>query len=105
MLVRTTAKGHASAALHVGARNVQKYFGGHSSVVALELDHLCIDCVLPPEFWQGDPEIHDPRLSEWLRFKVLKGTSVQASGSLQMIPAGENCFRLVPRKSVRPSVH
>lgn len=101
MFVKTAAKGHTNAILYVGARNAKKYFDERNSVVTFTLDHLCIDCPLSPEFWHGHPEIDDPRLSEWLRFKILKDASARTSIPLEMVPVGDNSFRLVPGKPAK----
>jgi hypothetical protein len=60
----------------------------------LHLDHLRIQCALPPGFWNGHPEIHDPRLCAWLESKNLHVGFHGRPVPLAMIPAGENAFRL-----------
>jgi hypothetical protein len=62
MLVMTQSKGPGATGLYVGADNVRRYFSKRISVVELQLDHLRIQCSLSPDFWQDQPEIHDPRL-------------------------------------------
>jgi hypothetical protein len=94
MVVKTQLKGSEVTGLHVGARNVRKYFPKGVYVIELQLDHLQIQCGLSPQFWQGEPEIHDPRLCEWLDFKVIHHTGGQKDVRLAMIPAGKNIFTL-----------
>jgi hypothetical protein len=62
----------------------------------LQLDHLQIQCGLDPDFWQGQPEIFDPRLCAWLESKHLHRTPDRSSIPLALIPAGENSFRVQP---------
>jgi hypothetical protein len=97
MMVKTQFRGSEVTGLHVGARNVRRYFPKSIHVIELQLDHLQIQCGLSPEFWQGHPEIHDPRLCEWLGYKVFfsKGTE-RKQVRLAMTPAGNNTFRLRP---------
>lgn len=94
MVVRTQCKGREVTGLLVGASNARRYFPRHLSAIELELDHLRIECGLSPEFWQGQPEIHDPRLCAWLELKQLK--SGCAPIPLAMIPSGENSFKIGP---------
>ena len=100
MVVKTQCKGCEVTGLHVGAKNVRRYFPKDIGVVELLLDHLQIQCGLAPEFWQDQPEIHDPRLCLWLDFKVLRGRQRgEQVVPLSMIPAGKNSFRLCPTSS------
>ena len=69
MVVKTQIRGREVTGLHVGARNARRYFSQQTSIIELQLDDLNIQCGLSPEFWQGQPEIHDPRLCEWLDFR------------------------------------
>jgi hypothetical protein len=62
------------------------------------LGHLHIHCALPPEFWEGRPEIFDARLSSWLESKVLHQRSRRAPIPILMIPAEKNSFKLHPIK-------
>jgi len=96
MVVKTRSKGRGVTGLHVGAHNVRRYFPRHVAVIELQLDHLQIQCGLEPDFWQGAPEIHDPRLCAWLESKHLHGRPDRGSIPLAMIPAGQNAFRLLP---------
>ena len=48
-----------------------------------------------PDFWQGQPEIYDPRLCAWLESKNLHGRA-NRTVPLAMIPAGNNSFKLQP---------
>lgn len=105
MLVMTQSKGPGATGLYVGADNVRRYFSKRISVVELQLDHLRIQCSLSPDFWQDQPEIHDPRLCSWLESKHLHARPGRTPVPLAMIPEGENSFRLQPfrmNSSVRP---
>ncbi len=96
MVVKTQCKGRGVTGLHVGNNNVRRYFPKHISVIELQLDHLQIQCGLEPGFWQGQPEINDPRLCAWLEAKHLHGRYDRSPVPLAMIPAGKNSFRLQP---------
>ena len=96
--------------LHVGTSNVRRYFPRNISFIDLQLDHLQIRCELGPDFWKGEPEIHDPRLCSWLELKNLHGQLNRVPVPLAMIPAGDHCFKLqrvpveyVPLAQPRPS--
>ena len=96
MVVETRGRRHGMTGLHVGDGNVQRFFPPDTPAVELELDHLRIVCVLKPEFWKGDPEIHDERLVSWLESKEFTGKLAPRPAPLAMIPAGEHAFRLLP---------
>ena len=96
MVVKTQVKGTEVTGLHVGVRNVRRYFPKSSRVIELQLDHLQIQCGLSPEFWHGQPEIHDARLCEWLHFKITHPAGKPKEVRLAMTPAGSNIFRLRP---------
>ena len=94
MLVKTQCKGSEVTGLLVGARNARRYFPKDVSVIELQLDHLRIQCGLTPEFWHGHAEIHDPRLCEWLDFRVFHRLDRRNSVQLAMTPCGKNSFVL-----------
>lgn len=96
MVVRTKCKGHEVTGLLVGASNARRYFPRHISAIQLELDHLRIECGLPPDFWHGEAEIHDRRLCAWLAQKQFHGQAGRDPIPLDMVPSGKNCFRLGP---------
>jgi hypothetical protein len=96
MVVKTHSKALGVTGLHVGVTNVRRYFPKSIAVIELQLDHLQIQCGLDPDFWRGQPEIHDPRLCAWLESKHLHGKPNRNPIPLAMIPAGENSFRLQP---------
>jgi hypothetical protein len=96
MVVKTQSKGRGITGLHVGANNVRRYFPRNISSIELQLDHLQIQCGLKPNFWQGEPEIFDPRLCAWLESRHLHAKSDRAPVPLAMIPEGKNRFRLQP---------
>ena len=93
MVVKTQFNGCEVTGLHVGCRNVRRYFPKTVHVIELQLDHLQIQCGLSPEFWRGEPQIHDPRLCEWLDFKV-GHMGKRKEVRLAMTPTGANIFRL-----------
>jgi hypothetical protein len=94
MVVKAQSKGRGVSGLHVGSDNVRRYFPKNVSTIELELDHLRIQCGLAPDFWQGQPEIHDPRLCAWLETKHMHGNRGRNPVTLTMVPAGDNAFRL-----------
>jgi hypothetical protein len=96
MLVKTQCKGREVTGLQVGPKNVRRYFPKHVDVIELQLDHLHIQCGLTPEFWEGQAEINDPRLCEWLDFKIFHQKPGNTPIPLAMIPSGKNSFRLRP---------
>ena len=103
MVVTTQLRGGEVTGLHIGARNVRRYFPKGVRVVELQLDHLQIQCGLSPKFWNGEPEIHDQRLCEWLDFKVARWAGDHKQVRLAMTPAGESVFRLRPEVSKQDS--
>jgi hypothetical protein len=101
MVVKTHCKGHAYTGVEVGAVNVRRYFTRETDVIELHLDHLLIQCGLTPDFFEGQTEISDPRLSAWLESKNFNGRPGEAPIPLAMIPSGKNCFRLRPISTKR----
>jgi hypothetical protein len=104
MVVTSQCIGHRVTGLLVGASNVRRYFPRHCSTIELQLDHLRIECGLAPHFWNGKPEIRDPRLCLWLESKHLKRTDSNAPISLSMTPLGERTFTLKPVEHEDPGV-
>jgi hypothetical protein len=102
MVVKTQCKGREVTGLLVGASNARRYFPRNISAIELQLDHLRIECGLTPEFWRGQPEIHDPRLCAWLESKQFNGKSCRTPIPLNMIPSGSNSFKFGPL-SAKPS--
>lgn len=102
MVVRTQCKGRKVSGLYIGERNVRRNFPRHTTGVEFELGHLHIRCQLAPGFWKGQPEIHDPRLCEWLEFKLYRERSLRTSLPLVLVQAGRSRFRILPM--VLPSV-
>ena len=96
MVVKAQRKGREVTGLRVGATNVRRYFPRDTAAIELQLDHLRIECRLSPDFWDGQPEIHDPRLCLWLESKQISKDSWREPVHLAMIPVGENSFRLGP---------
>lgn len=96
MVVTTQGKGREIKGLQVGAGNVRRYFPRSAQVIELELDHLQIQCCLPPCFWLDQPVIHDPRLGAWLESKHFHEKPGCDPLPLAMIPSGKNSFRLRP---------
>jgi len=96
MVVTSQCSGNRVTGLYIGAHNVRRYFPRTVSVIELQLDHLRIECGLKPDFWNGQPEIHDPRLCLWLESKQLKRQESRTPMPLDMTPAGEHSFTLGP---------
>jgi hypothetical protein len=96
MLVKTHRDALARTGLHIGQENARRYFSQAAPSIELRLDDLHIQCTLAPEFWHGRPEIQDPRLSEWLEFKVARRTSGRDATQLTLLPAGPDSFVLRP---------
>lgn len=94
LIVRAQSRGRGVSGLYVGAANVRRHFPSSISVIELHLDDLRIRCGLAPDFWQGQPEIHDPRLCVWLETRHLSRTRDRTPVRLAMIPEGENSFRI-----------
>jgi hypothetical protein len=92
MVVRTQSNGRDNFGLRVGAANARRYFPRSMDAVELRLDDLQIQCRLPASFWNGQPEIFDPRLCEWLKFKVLRERRNNDPILLQMVQSGANSF-------------
>jgi hypothetical protein len=102
MVVKAQSKGQGVSGIHVGSDNVRRYFPKDVSTIELQLDHLQIQCGLAPDFWQGQPEIHDPRLCAWLETKHMHASRNRTPVPLAMIPAGKNAFRLQPVSADHP---
>ena len=96
MVVKTQSKGRGVTGLHVGMNNVRRYFPKGTRDIELQLGHLTIQCGLKPNFWDGEPEIYDPRLCAWLESKHLHGNRSRTPVPLAMIPDGNNRFQLRP---------
>jgi hypothetical protein len=94
MVVKAQYDGTHVSGLYVGVNNVRRYFSRRIQVIELQLDHLQIQCGLTPRFWEGQPEIHDPRLSLWLESKQLHDRPCRTPVPLAMIPSGKNSFKL-----------
>jgi len=99
MVVKSQCNGHRITGLYVGVNNVRRYFPRNIDAIDLQLDHLRIQCGLTPHFWKGQPEIHDPRLCDWLESKQLQGKGCRVPMPLAMTPSGENSFILGPANS------
>ena len=93
MIVTSVCVGHHVTGLKVGAKNARRYFPKGAREIELRLDHLCIECALAPDFWQDQPEIHDPRLCLWLESKQWLGRA-NGPAPVAMIRSGEGCFTL-----------
>ena len=97
MLVKTHRSGGPHTGLLIGAANARRYFPPRAQTIDLMLDGLQIQCTLSTDFWQDRPEIHDPRLSAWLEFKVARVRRGRAPIELSLVPSGTNTFVLLPR--------
>ncbi len=96
MVVRTKENGREVTGLRVGVANVRRYFSKDQHDVELRIGDLQIQCKLSPGFWDGEPEIHDPRLCDWLQYKVSLETSHRKPIALTMVQTGANSFSLHP---------
>jgi hypothetical protein len=96
MIVKTQCRGREVIGLLVGTYNARRFFPKNISEIELVLDHLRIECGLSPDFWNGQAEIHDPRLCAWLESKVFNGKSCRTPIPLDMVPFGNNSFKLGP---------
>ena len=94
MLVKAQYEGRRISGLYIGVNNVRRYFSKRIAAIEFQLDHLRIECWLTPRFWDGQPEIHDPRLCEWLESKNLHDLPCRTAVPLAMIPSGKNSFKL-----------
>jgi hypothetical protein len=98
MVVKTQSRGRGLTGLHVGDANVRRYFPQETSSIELELDHLQIQCDLAPGFWQGEPEINDPRLCAWLESKNFHTRPDRTPVPMILVPSGKNSFKLQPMR-------
>ena len=94
MVVRTRQNGREVTGLRVGVANVRRYFPKTVSTVKLKLGDLEIECKLSPEFWHGKPEIDDPRLCEWLKFRRSSERESRKPVTLAMDHAGGGSYTL-----------
>jgi len=102
MIVKTHRDGCDNTGLHIGRVNARRYFRRLSHSIDLKLDDLQIQCTLSPDFWDARPEIHDPRLSEWLEFKVGRRRAGLEPMQLTMVPAGDDTFVIKPKHEQTP---
>jgi hypothetical protein len=94
MVVKTQYEGLHVSGLYVGVNNVRRYFSRRIQAIELQLDHLRIECGLTARFWDGQPEIHDPRLCDWLESKNPRDRPCRTPVPMAMIPSGKNSFKL-----------
>jgi hypothetical protein len=94
MLVKSQCIGNRVTGLVVGKNNVRRYFPRKFEAINLKLDHLLIECGLAARFWDGEPEIRDPRLCLWLESKQSRESNCRASMPLYMTPTGDGAFSL-----------
>jgi len=99
MVVKTQCRGRAYIGVSVGDSDVRRYFPEPTESIDLEIDHLLIRCGVGPGFWNGHPEISDPRLCAWLESKNFNVKPGGEPVALALIPSGKNAFRL---KTLQP---
>src|SRR5579863_10393691 len=99
MLVKAHRDGHVHTGLYIGDNNARRYFRKRAQSIDLMLDDLRIRCTLSPKFWEGHPEIQDPRLNEWLDFKDVRERPGREPMLLTMLPSGENTFLVRPKST------
>ena len=73
MIVTSVCVGHHVTGLKVGAKNARRYFPRGTEEIELRLDHLCIECVLAPDFWQDQAEIQRPKIMSLARIEAVDG--------------------------------
>src|SRR5579864_5438534 len=100
MVVKTQKDGRDQTGLLIGEANVRRYFRKDMESINLRLDDLHIQCTLSAEFWDKYPEIHDPRLSEWLESKVWPERRGREP-MLSMVPSGINTFVITSKPKLR----
>ena len=96
MVVRTIGCGREVTGLYIGTRNARRHFSRKFRHIDLQLGHLRIYCDLPPDFWQGRPEICDARLADWLFSRIFHGKAQRCPVPVAMIPLGNSAFRVQP---------
>jgi hypothetical protein len=96
MVVESQCKGRKVTGLRVGVQNARQFIQEPTAYIELRLGHLQILCPLAADFWQGDGEIHDPRLCAWLEAKQFNQMTNGLALPWAMIPDGANSFRLEP---------
>ena len=96
MVVRTLGQGREVTGIYIGEQNARRYFPRQAPHVELHLGHLHIHCDLPPEFWTNRPEIRDARLAGWLQARFFHGKKHVAPVPLNLVPQGNNIFRVQP---------
>lgn len=101
MVVIAKGNGREVTGLRVGAANARRYFSRDLNNVELRMGDLRIECRLAPEFWSTRPEIHDPRLCEWLKFKAAQHRLNRKPIALTMEQTGANSFTLHPLSLAR----
>ena len=94
MVVQIQRNGRSVTGLHIGSRNVRRYFPKSQQSVDLELGHLLIRCRLQPDFWLNEPQISDPRLSAWLEAKEPEGKTRGGRMQMLLVPVKGESFRL-----------
>jgi len=94
MVVQIQRNGRSVTGLHIGSRNVRRYFPKIQQSVDLELGHLLIRCKLQPDFWLNEPQISDPRLSAWLEAKEPEGKTRCGRLQMSLVPVNGKSFRL-----------
>ena len=96
MLVKTHRDGRQCTGLHIGEANARRYFSKRTPSIEIRLDDLRIQCTLDASFWDGRPEIHDIRLSEWLEFKAARRRAGRETVYFSLVPSGPGAFVLHP---------
>jgi hypothetical protein len=96
MLVKTYRDGRQCTGLHIGEANARRYFSKRAPSIEIKLDDLSIQCTLDTSFWEGRPEIHDIRLSEWLEFKTARRRAGREAVYFSLVPSGPGAFVLRP---------
>jgi len=96
MVVRTISKGRETTGLRLLADDAVRHFPQQITAIQLRLGDVQIECKLPPEFWRGQPEICDNRLSDWLEFKIFRTRPCRVPVCFELVPLGANCYTMDP---------
>jgi hypothetical protein len=95
MVVQILHNGRAVTGLHIGLKNVQRYFPRGRQIIDLELGrHLLIRCKLQPAFWRDQPNISDPRLNLWLAVRETESEMRHEHTRMSLVPVEGESFRL-----------
>ena len=96
MVVTAQCRNAVSPVLCIGRENVRRYFPERVDAIELLVGGLHIRCPLADSFWRDRPELHDPRLQDWINFSVYHKSVCKGPVQLELVPLGQNAFQLRP---------